>query len=140
MSRKLRVLFHLEAKEFGNILAFFFKYQIFETFNLFLNYSLDGKQKKTSESESPVKPVVAYQRGIPDYDYQIGTLRFIRTSAKVAEDQDNSDAPQFQPFSGSGQSLRQTKQRKWFLLSLSLSRHSNTQNFYNLRNLVYLIS
>lgn len=39
---------------------------------------LDGKKKKdSSPTENTVeKPV--YVRGIPDYDYQIGTLRFLR--------------------------------------------------------------
>lgn len=48
---------------------------------LFLD-RLDGKKKKTksiSEDVPPGKPAV-YQRGIPDYDYKIGTLKFIRNS------------------------------------------------------------
>lgn len=43
---------------------------------------LDGKKKKTksiSEDVPAGKPAV-YQRGIPDYDYKIGTLKFLRNS------------------------------------------------------------
>ena len=73
---------------------------------------LDGKQKRAVDSEPAVKPV-AYQRGIPDYDYQIGTLKFLRYS-RVAEEKDkeSDEASQFQAFSGEGQSLRQPKSRK----------------------------
>ena len=78
----------------------------------FLNHnSLDGKQKKSSDPEPPPKVAVAYQRGIPDYDYQIGSLRFFRF-AKPSDNKEESEASQFQAFSGSGQSLRQTKERK----------------------------
>lgn len=75
---------------------------------------LDGKQKKVSDSEVTPKPAAVYQRGIPDYDYEIGMLKFFRTSrtADGSKDKNAMEAPQFEPFSGAGQSLRQTKQRK----------------------------
>ena len=45
---------------------------------------LDGKKKK--EGSSPAETSIskpAYVRGIPDYDYQIGTLKFLRNSKPV---------------------------------------------------------
>ncbi|XP_060516558.1 ubiquitin fusion degradation protein 1 homolog [Cylas formicarius] len=66
---------------------------------------LDGKKKKeSSASESPLpKPV--YVRGIPDYDYEIGTLKFIRRTVKQKSNQ-NEESDEFKPFSGAGFSLR----------------------------------
>lgn len=44
---------------------------------------LDGKKRKDwpKQEKSVTKP--AYVRGIPDYDYQIGTLRFLRNMKPV---------------------------------------------------------
>ena len=78
----------------------------------FLFSSLDGKQKKSSDPEPAPKSAVPYQRGIPDYDYQIGSLRFFRFAKPTESKDKESETSQFQAFSGSGQSLRQTKQRK----------------------------
>jgi len=71
---------------------------------------LDGKPRKQVEPETAPK-TVAYQRGIPDYDYEIGTLRFLRF-AKAVEDKEMKEDSQFEAFSGSGQSLRPTKTLK----------------------------
>lgn len=49
---------------------------------------LDGKAKKDSETENDVpfkKPV--YVRGIPDYDYKIGTLIFIKNVKPVNDEE-----------------------------------------------------
>ena len=43
-------------------------------------YRLDGKKKKEQASGSKADVKVSYQRGVPDYNYKIGTLRFIRNS------------------------------------------------------------
>jgi len=66
---------------------------------------LDGKKRKdsTSAEQSAHKPV--YVRGIPDYDYQIGTLKFIRTTVKQ-KNNETSENDEFKPFSGAGFSLR----------------------------------
>ena len=72
---------------------------------------LDGKKKRTtSETEVP-KIKQEYVRGIPDYDYEIGLLKFIRSKPKKngnasdpAKKEDN-----FEAFKGAGQSLRQSK-------------------------------
>eukprot|EP00095_Tigriopus_kingsejongensis_P008870 maker-scaffold15_size728074-snap-gene-5.20 protein:Tk08870 transcript:maker-scaffold15_size728074-snap-gene-5.20-mRNA-1 annotation:"ubiquitin fusion degradation protein 1 homolog" len=75
---------------------------------------LDGKKRTTSETE-PVKPKMEYVRGIPDYDYEIGTLKFIRNSKPKKDgsngtDEDGKD--DFEAFKGQGQSLRQAKSSK----------------------------
>ena len=41
---------------------------------------LDGKKKRTASETEVVRPKGEYVRGIPDYDYVIGTLKFIRLS------------------------------------------------------------
>jgi len=41
---------------------------------------LDGKKKKEQASSNKGDVKVTYQRGVPDYNYKIGTLRFIRNS------------------------------------------------------------
>ncbi|CAG9770798.1 unnamed protein product [Ceutorhynchus assimilis] len=66
---------------------------------------LDGKKRKdsTSTDVSPHKPI--YVRGIPDYDYEIGSLRFIRAIAKP-KNNDNNESDEFKPFTGEGFSLK----------------------------------
>lgn len=66
---------------------------------------LDGKRRKDSGSAdpSPSKPV--YVRGIPDYDYQIGTLKFIRHT-KPQKDNSKESNEEFKPFQGKAFSLR----------------------------------
>ncbi|KAG7303372.1 hypothetical protein JYU34_011863 [Plutella xylostella] len=74
---------------------------------------LDGKKKKTaseSEEQAPVVPRQAYVRGIPDYDYVIGTLRFIRSARPVGSKEDSPEEP-FQPFKGEGFTLRTAKSK-----------------------------
>ncbi|XP_044739649.1 ubiquitin recognition factor in ER-associated degradation protein 1 [Chrysoperla carnea] len=69
---------------------------------------LDGKKRKDSTSTELVQPKASYVRGIPDYDYRIGTLKFIRTikpEKKVKKDIDDD----FQAFQGAGFSLRSRK-------------------------------
>ena len=77
---------------------------------------LDGKTKRTtSESggatNGPAK--AEYVRGIPDYDYVIGTLTFMRNSKPpkqdILKDNDKSKQPGFEAFKGEGKSLRQAK-------------------------------
>ena len=76
---------------------------------------LDGKKKKTGLSESEggsaveVTPVkVNYVRGIPDYDYEMGTLSFIRWKPKVQnqEEEEEDGSGSFEAFQGEGRSLR----------------------------------
>ncbi|XP_030755270.1 ubiquitin recognition factor in ER-associated degradation protein 1 isoform X2 [Sitophilus oryzae] len=65
---------------------------------------LDGKKRKDSITTDAV-PKSTYVRGIPDYDYQIGTLKFIRRSVKQ-KGNDTEDNNEFKAFSGAGFSLR----------------------------------
>uniref|UniRef100_A0A663DZW3 Ubiquitin recognition factor in ER-associated degradation protein 1 n=4 Tax=Neoaves TaxID=3078114 RepID=A0A663DZW3_AQUCH len=67
---------------------------------------LDGKKKGVEPSPSPIKPG-DIRRGIPNYDFKIGRITFIRNSRplvkKIEEDESGS---RFIAFSGEGQSLR----------------------------------
>lgn len=60
-----------------------------------------------SKSSTAIK--VPYQRGIPDYNYVIGTLQFIRNNKPIQEKENKETPPDFKPFFGSGQSLRRSK-------------------------------
>ena len=74
---------------------------------------LDGKQKDVTPNETTNGKIGSrtQRRGIPDYDYQIGTLRFIRTLKPVAiSDQLNIDKKiGFDAFKGEGQTLVKRK-------------------------------
>lgn len=75
---------------------------------------LDGKKKRTtSDSGNPVNggPKVEYVRGIPDYDYVIGTLTFMRNSRPPKKDSSKNNEPSFEAFKGEGKSLRQAKKK-----------------------------
>ncbi|XP_041972065.1 ubiquitin fusion degradation protein 1 homolog [Aricia agestis] len=75
---------------------------------------LDGKKKKlTSESDSEPQasnPRQPYVRGVPDYDYVVGTLRFIR-NYKTANAKDETPSEPFQAFKGEGFTLRTAKSK-----------------------------
>lgn len=75
---------------------------------------LDGKKKKlVSESDSEPQPSNSrqpYIRGIPDYDYEIGTLRFIRNSKPPSAKEETPLEP-FQAFKGEGFTLRTAKSK-----------------------------
>ncbi|KAJ1524409.1 hypothetical protein ONE63_010909 [Megalurothrips usitatus] len=74
---------------------------------------LDGKKKKTTSisEDVPSPKSVLYQRGIPDYDYKIGTLKFLRNSKPVSskETKGTDGNDQFKAFGGEGNSLRSKK-------------------------------
>ncbi|XP_026333774.1 ubiquitin fusion degradation protein 1 homolog isoform X2 [Hyposmocoma kahamanoa] len=75
---------------------------------------LDGKKKKlTSESESEPQASHSrqpYVRGIPDYNYQIGTLRFIRNYRSANAKEEIPTEP-FEAFKGEGFTLRSAKSK-----------------------------
>jgi hypothetical protein len=99
-------------------------------------YRLDGKKKKeegvngeatSAQAENQQKP--NFVRGIPDYDYQPGTIKFIRFAKPQQEKEVTSFFDQgcsrskfyfiqevlpdnFKNFSGTGRSLREAKSRK----------------------------
>ncbi|XP_061722726.1 ubiquitin fusion degradation protein 1 homolog isoform X1 [Cydia pomonella] len=71
---------------------------------------LDGKKKKLvseSDSEPATQSRQPYVRGIPDYDYQIGTIRFIRTRPSSAREE--APIQPFEAFKGEGFTLRTAK-------------------------------
>jgi len=74
---------------------------------------LDGKKKRTnSETEIQNRQLKEYTRGIPDYNFQVGNIRFIRAKKpKGKEDKENTE-DDFKAFEGKGQSLRQSKSKK----------------------------
>lgn len=73
----------------------------------------ENKKKKfnadASSSKATPVPKVPYQRGIPDYNYSVGTLQFIRNNKPVPEKENKVPVSEFKPFFGSGQSLRKSK-------------------------------
>ncbi|XP_050532131.1 ubiquitin fusion degradation protein 1 homolog [Daktulosphaira vitifoliae] len=72
---------------------------------------LDGKKKKeSSDDQTNQVNRVAYQRGIPDYDFTIGTIQFLRNIRSVTNEKEN-DESRFKPFGGSGSVLK-TKTKK----------------------------
>ncbi|XP_025424750.1 ubiquitin recognition factor in ER-associated degradation protein 1 isoform X1 [Sipha flava] len=72
---------------------------------------LDGKKKKDNVDDQLNHVKVAYQRGIPDYDYTIGTLQFIRNIRPLINDKENENQDGFKAFAGSGSVLK-TKTKK----------------------------
>lgn len=45
-----------------------------------LLFRLDGKKRKESAVSENSANKLVYQRGIPDYNHKIGTIRFLRNS------------------------------------------------------------
>jgi len=69
-------------------------------------HRLDGKQKKVGEYDDTT-PKKVYQKGIPDYDWKMGSINFIR-NIKIPT-KEVIDDPEFKPFSGSGNTLLKSK-------------------------------
>ncbi|XP_076232863.1 ubiquitin fusion-degradation 1-like isoform X2 [Calliopsis andreniformis] len=68
---------------------------------------LDGKKRKDSATNTAInKPT--YIRGIPDYDYKIGTITFLR-NVKPVSNKETKDQDQFKAFTGEGFSLRKSR-------------------------------
>lgn len=65
---------------------------------------LDGKRRKDSTSSDPAPFKPTYVRGIPDYDYQIGTLKFLRNSKPKSDIEEIAE--EFKAFSGTAHTLR----------------------------------
>lgn len=72
---------------------------------------LDGKKKKENTDDQSNQVKVAYQRGIPDYDYTLGTIQFLRNIRPVDNEKKNENEDGFKPFAGSGSVLK-TKGKK----------------------------
>jgi len=82
-----------------------------KTFFILFNF---GTLFFLSENEA-VRPKCEYVRGIPDYDFDVNTIRFIRnsvglkTSSNGKQDSGDDDTTDFKPFAGQGNTLRTVK-------------------------------
>ncbi|KAL4148696.1 hypothetical protein QTP88_002867 [Uroleucon formosanum] len=72
---------------------------------------LDGKKKKENTDDPLNQVKAAYQRGIPDYEYTLGSIQFLRNIRPVIYDKENKIQDEFKPFVGSGSVLK-TKTKK----------------------------
>lgn len=85
---------------------------------------LNGKAKSKDQDQQS-NPTLQYQqtRGVPNYDYEYGTLQFLRVPLRSMNDENNGaganpsttdkgNASSFQPFSGEGQVLKPARQQK----------------------------
>ncbi|KAG7159670.1 ubiquitin recognition factor in ER-associated degradation protein 1-like [Homarus americanus] len=74
---------------------------------------LDGKKKNLQLPQEELLKRHPRQRGIPDYDYEVGLIKFWRKVPKVAETETKvEEQEEFESFQGKGTSLRQAKTRK----------------------------
>lgn len=64
---------------------------------------LDGKRRKESNNSDPTPMKQAYMRGIPDYDYEIGSLKFLRNSKPKIDIPEIQE--EFKPFSGTAHTM-----------------------------------
>ena len=76
---------------------------------------LNGKTKsKDSEQQQHTTAQFQQARGIPNYDYEYGTLQFIRVPLRTMNEEtvEKSNSSTFQPFSGEGQMLKQARNQR----------------------------
>lgn len=64
---------------------------------------MDGKERKDAPASAPGPSRTPYIRGVPDYDYKIGTLKFLRNVKPSKEIQQKT--PEFKPFQGTSYTL-----------------------------------
>jgi len=71
---------------------------------------LDGKKKNLQLTEEEIKEKIVHKRGIPDYDYEVGYVKFWRKAPKTTNTTNVPDEESvFNVFEGEGTSLRQAK-------------------------------
>lgn len=71
---------------------------------------LDGKKKNLQLTQEEIKEKIVRTRGIPDYNYEVGYIKFWRRTPKVAETASTAeDENPFSAFDGDGTSLRKAK-------------------------------
>lgn len=73
-------------------------------------YRLDGKQKRGMEGENNSAKLPA-TRGIPDYDWKVGTIMFMRNVKQPVKEVVKEEET-FQPFAGRGFMLNANRKRK----------------------------
>ncbi|CAF1620678.1 unnamed protein product [Rotaria magnacalcarata] len=77
---------------------------------------LDGKNKsKDQEQQNNLQ--IQQTRGVPNYDYEYGTLQFLRLPLRSVNDENTSTTEKpsvnvFQPFSGEGQFLKKPRSQR----------------------------
>jgi len=74
-------------------------------------HRLDGKAAPPPD-ESSNGPKQPTKRGIPDYNYQVGTIRFIRTVKPVVVKDNSLQENKFKAFEGEGQALKKRPGQK----------------------------
>lgn len=70
---------------------------------------LDGKTKGLDSEQNVQKTLI--KKGIPDYDYEFGTIRFIRLPKNIQNGNTEKVDDSFSAFSGSGQVLKKKNQK-----------------------------
>ncbi|KAL7287131.1 hypothetical protein TKK_0018748 [Trichogramma kaykai] len=70
---------------------------------------LDGKKRKDSSQKEFQTAKPTYVRGIPDYEYNIGTLSFLRNIMQINDKEEKTEEEVFQAFTGEGFSLRKPR-------------------------------
>lgn len=74
---------------------------------------LDGKKKNLQLPQEELLKRLPRQRGIPDYDYEVGFIKFWRRAPKTSDSESRvEEQEEFESFQGKGTSLRQAKTRK----------------------------
>lgn len=80
---------------------------------------LNGKTKTKDQDQLQQNNNLQYPqtRGIPNYDYEYGTLQFIRVPLRSMNDEtsattDKTNSNTFQPFTGEGQMLKQPRNQR----------------------------
>ncbi|CAF0740127.1 unnamed protein product [Adineta steineri] len=78
---------------------------------------LNGKNRSKDQEQQLNNSQLQQTRGIPNYDYEYGTLQFIRVPLRTINDEtvgtaEKNNANTFQPFSGEGQMLKQPKNQR----------------------------
>jgi ubiquitin fusion degradation protein 1 len=80
---------------------------------------LNGKNKSKDQEQQQQQNNLQIQqtRGIPNYDYEYGTIQFLRAPLRSINDEtvgttEKTNSNTFQPFSGEGQILKQSKNQR----------------------------
>lgn len=76
---------------------------------------LNGKVKSKDQEQLQQNNLQSLQtRGVPNYDYEYGTIQFIRVPLRSMNDETTAttSANTFQPFSGEGQMLKQPRNQR----------------------------
>jgi ubiquitin fusion degradation protein 1 len=76
---------------------------------------LNGKTKSKDQEQSQINNLQMQQtRGIPNYDYEYGTIQFLRVPLRPMNDEttDKNNSNTFQAFSGEGQMLKPSKNQR----------------------------